>query len=708
MAGPATLFGLIAAVVTAPQQPATAQTTLTTLQPVASEGRPAIYGVAATGEAAGQERLSASRAFATFWDGTAWLNLGAPGQESGAFGIASDGTVLAGNADRRAFRFDRLGAGLAGGQFYFLPGLPGARSPVSQVGVDTLGGFVGGQPISADGSIVVGAALNGKGEWRAFRCISACGSLQELGTLQGPATGSSAALGVNADGSVVVGQSTVASGAGTARTAFYWSAATNMLDLGGLGGAGAESLAKGVSADGGVIVGQSTTARGERHAALWRRTGATSFSVQDLGASGFESIAHAVSADGSIVVGRSAAIGANGAFTGPLYWTQAGGTQNLSALLTASGVSLSGIALDSATAISPDGQLIAVNGSDASGAQAYLVRYRPAPQQPTQPTQPTTPAGTSPASPTPTAPPAIAGLTTRGAVQGSVDTLAAARLGQMAHGRVLAHVLLGGNEQVNCTPCFSAFGSIGSFSAGAHGRLPLGERLTILAGAAYGQREERGYEVKSGGAFALSARLDFADWGASRPFFEAGGYIAPHDSVRYKRRYANGAGTAAGVGATTARTGSVFARLGWVWRASPIDEIAVMADVSHTTQKIGGYAEPLNAQNPFEATVRGGSDRMNAVRLAAQWTHLFGARLEANLNAGVVRTFGSKSGLKISVFGFGTVDPKIREVTFAEVGARLGWRIRPNMIIDVFANAQLGPRPIGTGVHGGLAYRHNF
>jgi hypothetical protein len=66
-------------------------------------------------------------------------------------------------------------------------------------------------------------------------------------------------------------------------------------------------------------------------------------------------------------------------------------------------------------------------------------------------------------------------------------------------------VLLGVNEQVNCSDCVSAFGSAGSFSAGIHGRKNLTSNLSLLAGIAYTQYSEGGYSVTSApiGAFAL-------------------------------------------------------------------------------------------------------------------------------------------------------------------------------------------------------------
>jgi hypothetical protein len=90
------------------------------------------------------------------------------------------------------------------------------------------------------------------------------------------------------------------------------------------------------------------------------------------------------------------------------------------------------------------------------------------------------PSPTSQASPAPTP----TGADSSG---GSIGGLARQRFNQMITNRVLGSVLLGVNEQVNCSDCVSAFGSAGSFSAGIHGRKELTPNLSLLAGIAYTQ-----------------------------------------------------------------------------------------------------------------------------------------------------------------------------------------------------------------------------
>jgi hypothetical protein len=156
------------------------------------------------------------------------------------------------------------------------------------------------------------------------------------------------------------------------------------------------------------------------------------------------------------------------------------------------------------------------------------------------PTPTPTPSSTPTPTPSPSPSPTPTGANSSGA---SIGNLANQRFNQMVTNRVLGTVLLGVNEQVNCSDCVSAFGSAGSFSAGIHGRKELTSNLSLLAGIAYTQYSEGGYAVTSApiGAFAL--RYDFTDWGSSRPFFDIGAILTPYEKVRYSRSYATSLGS---------------------------------------------------------------------------------------------------------------------------------------------------------------------
>src|ERR1700704_6017075 len=327
------------------------------------------------------------------------------------------------------------------------------------------------------------------------------------------------------------------------------------------------------------------------------------------------------------------------------------------------------------------------------------VQTVPASAQTSTPTPIPTPTPSPSPSPTPT------GADSSG---GSIGDLAKQRFNQMITNQVLGSVLLGVNEQVNCSDCVSAFGSAGSFAAGMHGRKNLTSSLSLLAGVAYTPYSEGGYSVTSApiGAFAL--RYDFADWGSSRPFFDMGTILSPFEKVRYRRSYMTSFGAVTLDSRTDSEDYGVYGRAGWIGRLSPRDEVAASVEVWQLWQRVKGYADQTLAFNPFDATFNTGTDKTTLVKVGGQWTHLFGSSIEANINGGLVDAFGTQSGIVATVTGQGNVVPTTGDQSWFEYGGRLGYRISKGWVADLFVNGTAGPQPVGNTIHGGIGLRISY
>lgn len=305
----------------------------------------------------------------------------------------------------------------------------------------------------------------------------------------------------------------------------------------------------------------------------------------------------------------------------------------------------------------------------------------------------------------PPPPPPVTGANSSGS---SITGLANERFNQIITNRVLANVLLGVNEQVNCSDCVSAFGSAGSFSAGIHGRKEITPNLSLLAGIAYTQYSEGGYNVTSAPIAALALRYDLTDWGTSRPFFDIGAILTPFEKVNYNRGYTTSLGEVALQSSTNASNYGVYGRAGWIGRLTARDEVAASVEIWQLWQSVSGYSDPMVAFNPFNATIAPGTDSMNLVKVGAQWTHLFGSSLEGNINGGFVQSFANRSGIVATVTGDGLVVPTIGNQNWFEYGGRLGFRIGNGWTADLFVDGTLGPQPVGNTIHGGVGLRLNF
>jgi probable HAF family extracellular repeat protein len=326
------------------------------------------------------------------------------GVTSGASGVSADGSVVVGSSasasGTEAFRWTQAG-GMVG-----LGDLPGGDFNSSALGV------------SADGSVIVGGSLSDSG-LEAFMWTESSG-LNPLGDLAGGAFASSA-TSVSADGTVIAGWGTIGPSTTTDRSAFRWTEADGMGDMGidleshgqtyvsrdgqavigtlrddpvlheafvwssseGITRLGdiwagphpTSSRAFSISADGSTIVGGS---RSDVPSEAFKWT--ASEGMVGLGQlPGFSDIgeAFAASANGTTIVGQS--ININSLERRAFTWDESNGIRELQTVLSSLGLNLTGWTLTEATGISDDGLTIVGTGINPNGDHEAFIATLPEP-----------------------------------------------------------------------------------------------------------------------------------------------------------------------------------------------------------------------------------------------------------------------------------------------------------------------------------------
>lgn len=263
------------------------------------------------------------------------------GSDSIATAVSTNGSFIAGRSGANPIRWSESG-GLV------TIGLP--QSAASGVA----------NAISGDGSVVAGS-FYASNLPTAFRWSDGTTTM----LLAGVESGSSDALGISADGKVIVGRAQVP-GSGFQQEAVRWVGdATTAQPLGKLDNSDV-SAAYAASSDGSVIVGVATTQSNGQRAFRWATT---TEQMADLGvlAGGSRSLAYAVSSDGSIVVGESST--ASGP-TRAVRWVD-GSIETVEDWLRGAGATIATDVTARAKGVSADGQVIVGNTADG---QMFIAR----------------------------------------------------------------------------------------------------------------------------------------------------------------------------------------------------------------------------------------------------------------------------------------------------------------------------------------------
>jgi probable HAF family extracellular repeat protein len=230
--------------------------------------------------------------------------------------------------------------------------------------------------VSSDGSVVAGwttgpAGLNQAMRWSEATGIVPLGTLGTVGRFPDYAN-NSAAYGISADGSVIVGRSTSPYGS----TAFRWTAQTGMKPFSLPGDAMQFVLAYDVSADGSTAVGAGgSNVDGRGQAVRWSADEGV-VGLGRLHPDDAYSEARGVSADGRVIVGVNANPGVAEAFV----WTESMGMRSIRDMLIAGGVDMTGWSLEYANAVSADGRVVVGYGSYRGGNSTAWLAVLPIPE----------------------------------------------------------------------------------------------------------------------------------------------------------------------------------------------------------------------------------------------------------------------------------------------------------------------------------------
>jgi probable HAF family extracellular repeat protein len=530
---------------------------------------------------------SSSEAFRWTSSGMVGLGYAPGGTNSLANAVNADGSVVVGDGvigsgNDQAFRWTSAGMVSLG----FLPG----------------GNSSSGRGVNADGTVVVGYSDNASSQDEAFRWIYT-GSGPTGGTMTGlgflPGGTYSAALGTNADGSVVVGYSSSTNSAPNYE-AFRWFGGT-MTGLGFLPG-GTFSLANAVNADGSVVVGYSDSTNAGGNIEAFRWFGGTMTGLGFL-PGGTYSLANAVNADGSVVVGYSQSTFAGGnqeAFR----WTTSTGMQSVQVLLITSGVNMTGWTLTSANGVSADGSVIVGYGTDPLGTtEAWLARF-------------SAQFGN--------------GLITPGVVAQSFSGQSAmGQSGNAAIGGALGTfteiATQAGNTQGMHTMPYSVYGYAGYDSdpaaSGTFGMtVDLPDRM--VAGAAVTANA-----IKTNMVYDGSAKMGGGSLGAFLARVPGAGlqWLLGVNGITLKgdinRGYLNGNSLVTSSGSTNANGFGATARIGWVfdsvWLAT---QVTPFTSYTYSTMHFNGYTETTGV---FPAQFNGFNDTAQIVRLGADARYTF-------------------------------------------------------------------------------------
>jgi hypothetical protein len=297
-------------------------------------------------------------------------------------------------------------------------------------------------------------------------------------------------------------------------------------------------------------------------------------------------------------------------------------------------------------------------------------------------------------------------------VQASLNQLGAARQQVLVQEFSEAAQLLSANDRIGSGSeigGFAAGGTEGAFDGVAAGRFAYGNGFSILAGVAGGGESYKHVSTDADFMAAGAVRYIYDTGSFWRPYAEGGAWGVPDGSFTFSRSYMNGAGTSTGKSTSGGSKYYAYGRLGGTYTPTPLDEGAMSFEIGHGALNTGAFAETFSAANPFQAAGASATDALTVGKVRAQWTHNFTPDIDTTVWAAGAHTFDDTSNYSAVVAGFGMGAPtQPGSRSWAEYGGRVGYKITPATVVDVFADGVSGGNGIGTEVRLGVGFKLTF
>ena len=279
------------------------------------------------------------------------------------------------------------------------------------------------------------------------------------------------------------------------------------------------------------------------------------------------------------------------------------------------------------------------------------------------------------------------GRTTVDSVTTSIAQLSDAQAGIVTNLDSEASRLLGADAPLQAPDGIALEGAIGSATLGLKANVNLQDGFSVQAGAAIATEANASSSFSSLPLLAVSLRYVEPKAMTLRPFGEAGIFASPTLQLHFSRDYSGGAGSADVSGSQV----SIFGRAGVLYAPDLNDELAFSATLTQNWLNLGAYDEMTTAGNLFPAHVAAARFATPTVKAGVAWTHLVSPDVDFTLSAAVGRSFG-RTPLLANVDWVGPVSSGAEDVTFAELGARVGIKVRENTTANLFLVDTVGDK----------------